>query len=174
MRKPIFYLHPQEIYMPLKRLITTYKHMKFQMIKALLLYFASCFLTVILLTSCGLSRWHAIEEIPAEQTAYLRDGVFVSGDYIRNATVSEIDGKTVDRDNKDRIEIMLGMRQIKVLCDEARGSFDSSDLAGESKILSFEAKVQRTYLVRCLPFSHWWIEDSENHSIVAGEKPANN
>ena len=38
------------------------------------------------------------------------------------------------------------------------------------KILKFEAQIQRTYLARCTPFTHWWIEDSENEAVVAGEK----
>ncbi|MEM7401198.1 MAG: hypothetical protein AAF304_04530 [Pseudomonadota bacterium] len=126
-----------------------------------------------LLTSCGATRWHSIQEIPAEPTAYIRDSVFVSGDYIRNATIDEIDGNPIDRTSRNVAEIDLGVRKIKILCDEARGEFSSSDLVGQAKTLTIEAKIQRTYIVRCLPYTHWWIEDAENRSVVAGEKPTN-
>lgn len=130
-----------------------------------------CAVFMSLMSSCGATRWHAIQEIPAEPTAYIRDGVFVSGDYIRNATIAEIDGKPIDRASKNVAEIDLGVRKIKILCDEARGKFSSRELAGQAKTLTLEAKIQRTYIVRCLPYTHWWIEDSENRSVVAGEKP---
>ncbi len=170
-RRIVLYLFISHFCMPLNRVFVTNEHAKYFLRISLFTKLLVCVFTIFL-SSCAATRWHAIEEIPAEATAYLRDGVFVSGDYIRHATISEIDGKPVDRKNKDLIEISLGVHEVKILCDETRGKFNSNDLLGQSKTLTLDAKIQRTYIIRCLPYTHWWIEDSENNSIVAGEKPA--
>ena len=34
------------------------------------------------------SQWYSIEQTPATPIAYLRDGVFVSGDYVRSALIA--------------------------------------------------------------------------------------
>ncbi|NNC66791.1 MAG: hypothetical protein HKN83_01995 [Gammaproteobacteria bacterium] len=134
-----------------------------------------CSLIVVLtlpLYSCGLVpvSWHSIEQTPATPIAYMRDGVFVSGDYIRSATIAEIDGRLVTKSGNNLFEISIGKHQVKIFCDEAEGEFNSQEFSGEAKTLVFEAKIQRTYLVRCVPFSHWWIEDLENKAVVAGHK----
>ena len=132
------------------------------------------YITLTLLTStifaCGALRWHSVEQMPAESLAYIRDGVFVSGNYIRSATITEIDGKKAEESNQGLHEISIGTHEVTIYCDEAEGEFDSNKLVGRSKILNFEARIQRTYLVRCTPFTHWWIEDLENKAVVAGEK----
>ena len=99
--------------MPLDTAFVTSEHTKY---RANLMSFSKlliCVVFITLLSSCGATRWHAIQEIPAESIAYLRDGVFISGDYIRNATIAEIDGKSVDRKNGNLIEIGLGVHKIK-------------------------------------------------------------
>ncbi len=156
--------------MPLKLVFITDKH-SVQIMKIIHL---TKYIVLTLLTSticaCGALRWHSVEEMPAESIAYIRDGVFVSGNYIRSATIVEIDGKKSEESNQGLHEINIGTHEITIYCDEAEGEFDSNELTGKSRILKFEAQIQRTYLVRCEPFTHWWIEDSENQSIVAGEK----
>jgi hypothetical protein len=134
-----------------------------------------CLISLLLtlsLCSCGLIpvSWHSIEQTPAESIAYIRDGVFVSGEYIRSASIAEIDSQAVAQSNNNLIEIGLGKHQVKIYCDEAKGEFNSLELDGKAKILELDAQVQRTYLVRCEPYSHWWIEDLESKSVVAGEK----
>ncbi len=124
----------------------------------------------VLLASCGVFSWHSIEQTPANPVAYMRDGVYVSGDYARRASISEIDGKRVAKSDDNVIVVALGEHQVKIYCDEANGEFDSNEFNGKAKILKFDAKIQRTYLVRCVPFTHWWIEDLENSEVVAGEK----
>ncbi len=120
------------------------------------------------LSSCGALNWYAIEQIPADSVAYLRDGVFMSGDHIHSATISEIDGEIVATRDEKFIKIIAGKHKIKVLCDGANGEFDSEDFEGKEKVLEFNAKIQRMYLVRCKPFTHWWIEDIDNGEVVAG------
>lgn len=131
-----------------------------------------CLFAALTLASCGHSRWrYSIEQVPAEPTAYLRDGVFVSGEYIRYATISELDGVPVVRNGSEPLSVSLGAHKLKVHCSEAEGKYDTSKVSGKEKTLEFEAEIQRTYLVRCMPYTHWWVEDSENKKIVAGEKP---
>jgi len=131
-----------------------------------------CLIIAFSQASCGHSRWHySIEQIPAEPNAYLRDGVFVSGDYIRNASISEIDGVPVKQTESRPIKITLAEHKLKIRCSEAVGEYDSDNLAGQEKTLILNAKVQRTYIIRCIPHTHWWIEDAENKKIIAGEKP---
>ncbi len=122
------------------------------------------------LAACGALSWYSIEQSPAESVAYLRDGVFMSGDYIRSTRISEINGSTdITRENK-LIKITIGKHQIKVYCEEAVGEFNSLDFIGEERVLEFQAEIQRMYHVRCKPYTHWWIEDIENGKVVAGEK----
>ena len=121
--------------------------------------------------SCGSSRWYAVEQEPAEPYAYLHDSVFVLNDYIRVASVSEIDGNLIDSVSTKNLKISIGKHQVKISCDEAKGSYDSADLSGKAKVLVFDASIQRTYKVFCLPYTHWWIEDFENGNVVAGERP---
>ena len=123
--------------------------------------------------SCSSPRWYAVEEYPAEQVAYVSDGVYVNGSYVRSARVTEIDGKKVKDNNNFRHPINTGMRLVKINCDEAKGSFNSKELLGQSKILKFSADIQRTYKAHCLPYTHWWIEDVENGKVVAGKSPDN-
>jgi len=134
-----------------------------------------CLISLILtvsLCSCGMIpvAWHSIEQTPATPVAYLRDGVVVSGDYARSALIAEIDGRLVTKSSNNLVEVSLGKHQVKIFCDEAEGEFNSQEFSGEAKTLEFEAKIQRTYLVHCVPFSHWWIEDLENKAVVAGQK----
>ena len=102
--------------------------------------------------------------------AFIRDGVFVSGEYVRSAEITEIDGKTAAESANGLYEVSVGIHEIKIHCDETKGSFNTKNLVGKAKTLKFEAQMQRTYIVRCMPFTHWWIEDSENNAVVAGEK----
>lgn len=138
-----------------------------------LIFLLLSFSLVWQLQACGTIRWYSIEQDPATPFAYLQDGVFVSGDYVRRASVTEIDGKTIGNPARNKLEISIGMHQVRIYCDEARGSFDSDKLLGQAKVLEFEAQIQRTYKAYCKPFTHWWIEDLENGKIVAGQQPAN-
>lgn len=122
------------------------------------------------LCSCGIVAWHSIEQTPAEAVAYMRDGVFVSGGYVRSALIAEIDGKEIIQSDNNLIQISLGTHQVNISCGEAEGEFNSEELNGKAKTLEFEAKMQRTYLVQCIPYTHWWIEDLENKAVVGGEK----
>lgn len=126
----------------------------------------------LLLSSCGWVPvlWHSTEQTPAEPIAYIRDGVFVSGEYVRSASIAEIDNEPVVQSNSNLIQLSLGKHQVKILCDEAKGEFNSLEMDGKAKTLELIAQIQRTYLVRCEPYSHWWIEDLESKSVVAGEK----
>ena len=132
-----------------------------------------CFLSstfIISLASCGALSWHSIEQTPALPIAYLKDGVFVSGDYVRSTSIAEIDGKAIHISSNHLVEVSVGIHQVKVFCDEAEGEFNSEEFSGEAKMLEFEAQTQRTYVIRCVPYTHWWIEDLENKSVVAGDK----
>jgi len=129
-----------------------------------------CLILVVPLYSCGALSWHSIEQTPATSIAYMRDGVFVSSDYVRSAIIAEIDGKEVVKPNNNLVEVAVGKHQIKVFCDEAKGEFNSKEFSGKAKMLEFEAQIQRIYLVRCMPFSHWWIEDLESKAVIAGQK----
>jgi len=118
--------------------------------------FKLCLINITLVTplfSCGIAPWHSIEQVPAEP-----------------ASIAEIDAKAVTKSNNNLIEITLGYHLVKIYCDEAKGAFNSLEFSGEAKTLKFEAQIQRTYQVRCEPYSHWWIEDLENNNVVAGEK----
>lgn len=122
------------------------------------------------LFSCGALSWYSIEQTPADSISYLRDGVFMSGDYIRSTTISEVDGKSVLSRDQKLIKVSTGRHKIKVLCEEANGEFNSLDFTGKAKVLVIDAKIQRTYQVLCKPYTHWWIEDVENGEVIAGEK----
>ena len=124
----------------------------------------------VLLFSCGTTSWYSIQQTPAESFAYLRDGVVMVGDYIRVATISEIDGEPVIMREKNLIKLSTGIHMIKIHCDEAVGKFNSKDFIGKAKVLELNAKIQRSYIAHCKPYTHWWIEDTENGNIVAGEK----
>ena len=132
------------------------------------------YLTILIiifpLVSCGAHSWHSIEQTPATPTAYIRDGVFVSGDYVRSALIAEIDGKSIVKQKNHLVEVEVGKHQIKVFCNEAEGEYNTEEFIGQAKTLEFEAQIQRTYLVHCMPFTHWWIEDIENKAVVAGER----
>ena len=128
------------------------------------------FILIMPLVSCGAHSWHSIEQTPATPTAYIRDGVFVSGDYVRSALIAEIDGKPVIKLENHLIEVEVGKHQIKILCNEAVGEYNTEEFIGQAKTLEFMAQIQRTYLVHCVPFTHWWIEDIENKAVVAGKK----
>ena len=158
----IFYVISKTLNMPLGTSFITNEQTKNRV--DLMVYARVCTYLVILFlqASCGATRWHSIQEIPAEEKAYIRDSVYVSGDYIRNATITEIDGKPYTRENGNLVDFDVGTHTIKILCSEARGSFNSRELAGQAKTLTFEAKIQRTYIAGCFPYTHWWIEDSEN------------
>jgi len=132
-----------------------------------------CFISLIFimpLVSCGAHSWHSIEQTPATPIAYLRDGVFVSGDYVRSALIAEIDGNSVIKSKNHLVEVAVGKHKVKVFCNEAEGEYNSEEFVGQAKTLEFEARIQRTYLVHCVPFTHWWIEDLENKVVVAGER----
>lgn len=115
-------------------------------------------------------KWHSIEQIPSDSVAYIRGGVFVSGEYMRSATITEIDGKAVIQPNNNPVEIELGQRKINIYCGEAEGEFNSQELEGKEKTLVLNAQLQRTYVVRCEPYSHWWIEDLDSKAVIAGNK----
>ncbi len=159
MRRAKFYSNCKNPDMPLRKAFITY----WQKIIVSVL-------SIALLNACGSLSWHSIEQTPAVPMAYMRDGVYVSGAYVRSASITEIDGKLVAKSNDNLIKVTLGEHRVKINCDEAEGEFDTKEFNGETKILKFEAKIQRTYLVRCVPFTHWWIEDLENNEVVAGEK----
>lgn len=122
------------------------------------------------MTSCGVYRWHSIEQTPAKEVAYIRGGVYVSGEYVRSALIAEIDGKKIITPDNQLVEIAPGKHQITINCHETKGEFNSKEFAGKAKIITFEAQIQRTYQVRCVPFTHWWIEDLRNKSFIAGDK----
>ena len=128
-------------------------------------------LLVMQLFSCGTTRWYSVEEQLAESVAYISDGVYVSGDYIRSATVTEIDGNEIKEGAGNKLTINTGTHHVKIYCDEAKGSFNSNDLKGRAKTLEFEAQTQRKYKAYCMPYTHWWIEDLDNGKTVAGYKP---
>ncbi len=129
------------------------------------------FVLACLMQACGSSRWYSIEQEPATPHAFIHQTVFVLEDYIRVTSIREIDGKVVDKNKNNKITISATKHQIKIYCDETRGAYDSNSLSGQARILEFEAKMQRVYRVYCYPYTHWWIEDSENSEVVAGEKP---
>jgi hypothetical protein len=138
--------------------------------KFIILLFQTFLICLLAPPSCGLVPWHSIEQTPAEPVAYMRDGVFVSADYVRSAVIAEIDGKAAVKTSDNLVKVSVGKHHVKVLCEEAKGKFNTNEFKGEAKVLEFEALIQRTYLVRCMPYTHWWIEDSENNQVVAGER----
>ena len=156
--------------MPLNQVFITSKPVsaKVKSIRALKLLLGA--VVVFITGSCGALRWHSVEQIPAESVAYIRNGVFVSGSYMQGATIIEIDKVVTNESNNNLHKISVGIHEVSILCAEAEGAFDSSELEGKTKNLVFEAKIQRLYQVRCEPFTHWWIEDLESNAIVAGEK----
>lgn len=131
------------------------------------------FLLIQFLQACASSRWYSVTQEPAVPYAYVHDGVFVSGNYVRSALITEIDGNTVENSTSNELKISIGLHQVKIYCDEAKGSYDSSELSGQARVLEFEAHTERRYKAFCMPFTHWWIEDLENKQIVVGQKPAN-
>lgn len=137
----------------------------------MLLRFILVIAFLLFLQACFTSRWYSIEQEPAQQMAYIHASVFVTNDYIRSTLIHEIDGEEVENAAKGKLEINVGTHRVKIFCDEAKGNYDSDELKGQSKELEFEAFTQRTYKALCLPYSHWWIEDSENGKVVAGQKP---
>ena len=114
--------------------------------------------------------WHSIEQTPAEAVAYIRGGVFVRGEYLRSAIIIEIDNEVMSQTKNQLIEIGLGIHQIKISCYEATGEFNSLERKGKSRTLELNAQLQRTYIVRCEPYSNWWIEELDSKIVVAGEK----
>jgi len=174
MYRSIYYLKSKRGDRPFRQSFVTYRRRAiYTRLSQFKLCFKFCWINLTLITplfSCGIAPWHSTEQIPSEPVAYIRDGVFVSGEYIRSASIAEIDNQAVTKSNNNLIEITLGQHQVKIYCDEAKGQFNSLEFNGEAKILEFEAQIQRTYQVRCEPFSHWWIEDLENNNVVAGER----
>jgi len=79
----------------------------------------SSLLFLSVLTSCGSLHWHSIEQTPAEPVAYMRDGIYMSGAYVRSARVSEVDGRKVVKLENNLIELSVAKHQIKIYCDEA-------------------------------------------------------
>lgn len=156
--------------MPLIQSFITYWRKNFDSKQSRSMHCLVCLILVVPLYSCGTLSWHSIEQSPASPIAYMRDGVFMSGDYVRSAIIAEIDGKKVVKPRNNLVEVAVGKHQIKVFCDEAKGEFNSKEFNGKAKILEFEAQIQRTYLVRCVPYSHWWIEDLESKAVIAGQK----
>ena len=124
-----------------------------------------------MVTSCGSGKWYSIEQEPAEPIANIRGGVFVTGEYIRSASILEIDDQELNMHSEQNFQIPIGMRKIKISCDEAKGSFDSGKFAGQSKTLVFEAKTEKNYRAWCKPYTHWWIEEMNTKKIVAGVRP---
>lgn len=133
---------------------------------------ALCLICIGQIQSCGTPRWYSVEQEPAKPFAYIHNSVFVSNDYVRVATIREIDGNEVDEISNGNLKISLGRHQVKIYCDEAKGTYDSNALTGQAKVLEFEATIQRTYKAACHPYTHWWIEDSDSMKVVAGKKPA--
>ena len=168
----IFYSIPVGHNMPLMRCFRTYR-LKFCDLKVTVLKSSIiCLILSLFLCSCGLIPvvWHSSEQIPAESIAYIRGGVFVSGEYLRSVTIAEIDNESVAQENNKLIKIGLGIHQVKIYCDEAKGEFNSLRVEGKAKTLELNAQLQRTYLAGCKPYSHWWIEDLDSKTVVAGEK----
>ena len=126
---------------------------------------------IALIASCSSARWYSIEQEPAKPIAYISGGVFVVGEYVRSASIVEIDGNKLSEDMGNSIQIPIGTRTIKILCDEAKGNYDSSKFTGESKKLQFIARTEKNYRAGCMPFTHWWIEEIATNNIVAGIKP---
>jgi hypothetical protein len=124
----------------------------------------------LFLVSCGATSWYSIQQTPAEPVAYLRDGVVMSGDYIRGATISEVDENAVMVRENGLILVPVGTHKLKIMCEEAYGKFNSNEFVGKARVLELDAKTQRTYKVYCKPYTHWWIEDIENGDVVAGEE----
>ena len=100
----------------------------------------------------------------------MRDSVFVSGKHVQSAKIIKIDNVAAEESSELLHKVSVGIHEVSIHCAEAEGAFNSNELEGEERVLIFDAKIQRTYLVRCRPFTHWWIEDIENKAIVAGEK----
>jgi len=156
--------------MPLIQSFITYWRIVFDANISKCVLCLACLILVVHLFSCGALNWHSIEQTPATPIAYMRDGVVVSGDYVRSALIAEIDGKKVVKPSNNLVEVAVGKHQIKIFCDEAKGEFNSIEFSGKAKTLEFEAQIQRIYIVRCVPFSHWWIEDLESKAVIAGQK----
>ena len=156
--------------MPLIQPFDTYWREFTDRYKFKVLLFQTVLICLLTPPSCGIVPWHSIEQTPAEPVAYMRDGVFVSSDYVRSAIIAEIDGKAVVKPSDNLVVVSLGKHHVKVLCEEAKGKFNTNEFKGKAKVLEFEALIQRTYLVHCMPYTHWWIEDSENNRVVAGER----
>lgn len=172
MNRPIFYAKYMNRYMPFIPCFITYRRKVGIARVSCIKFCLKSLLLTLPLYSCSMIpvSWHSIEQTPATPVAYLRDAVVVSGDYAHSALLAEIDGRSVKKTSNNLVEVPVGKHQVKIFCDEAEGEFNSQEFSGEAKTLEFEAKIQRTYLVRCVPFSHWWIEDLENNAVVAGEK----
>ena len=156
--------------MPLKQVFITSKYIS---VKVKYTYMPKLLLGIVVVSiiwGCGSLRWHSVEQIPAEAVAYMRDGVFVSGKYIRSAKITKIDNIVANETVDSLHQISIGTHEVIIHCAEAEGAFNSNELKGKTKNLVFKAEIQRTYLVRCEPFTHWWIEDLESKAVVAGEK----
>ena len=126
---------------------------------------------LLTVTSCGSGRWYSIGQEPAKPIAYIRGGVFVSGEYVRSASIAEIDGKESAMHSEQNFQIPIGTRRITINCDEAKGSYDSKEFTGQSKILEFDAETEKIYRVWCKPYTHWWIEEIATKKTVAGLRP---
>ena len=134
-------------------------------------FFFISLIFIMPLVSCGAHSWYSIEQTPATPIAYLRDGVFVSGDYVRSALIAEIDGKSVLTQKNHLVEVAVGKHQVKVFCNEAEGEYNSEEFVGQAKTLEFEARIQRK--VSCRLCALYTLVDRrfrEIISVVAGER----
>lgn len=137
---------------------------------------------ILIVTACGNRKWYSIEQQPAKPYAELKDGVYASGEYLRSAVVSNLNGKFIDKKKNSSLKVNVGIHQVTIYCDEANGEYNSNAQDGvgrgpintekHTKVLTLQADTQRVYRAFCLPYSHWWIEDTESGKVVTGEKPA--
>ena len=138
-------------------------------------------IAILIANSCEGRKWYLIEQQPAEPYALLKDGVYVSGEYLRSAIVININDELVNKQNNSPIKVKIGMHQVTIYCDEAKGIYNSNkqdvskyeadNTRKKTKTLTFNAKTERVYRVFCVPYTHWWIEDTELNRVVSGIKP---
>ncbi len=136
---------------------------------------------ILIVNACENRRWYSIEQKTAEPFALLKDGIYASGDYVRSARVIKVNDKLIDKQNDKPFKIGVGTHKIMIYCNEASGEYDSSqqdtekhgpvNTAKKARILTLEADTERVYRVNCVPYTHWWITDTETGGLAAGAKP---
>ena len=136
---------------------------------------------VLIADACANKKWYSIEQQPTEPYALLNDGIYASGDYLRSAVVRELNEEPIDKKNNEPFKVKPGTHRVMIHCNETKGEYDSIqqdalligpiNLAKKAKTLTLETDIGRIYRVQCVPYTHWWIEDTETGKVVSGTKP---